>query len=85
MTGVGSEAKMNELEGYRHEIGALDREILAAANRRLELVVAALRGKPVGASPWTTRSKRQRVCARLGRRNPVRGAHRPLNVARLLR
>ena len=36
---------MNELEGYRHEIGALDREILAAANRRLELVAELKRWK----------------------------------------
>jgi len=52
MTGVGSEAKMNELEGYRHEIGALDREILAAANRRLELVAELKRWKEEHGLPF---------------------------------
>ena len=36
---------MSELERFRREIGALDREILEAANRRLELVTELKRWK----------------------------------------
>ena len=52
---------MNELEGYRREIGALDREILEAANRRLELVAELKRWKEEQGLPFVDAGREARL------------------------
>jgi chorismate mutase/prephenate dehydratase len=43
---------MSDIDAYRREIGVLDREILAAVNRRLELVAELKRWKDERGLPF---------------------------------
>ena len=43
---------MSDIDAYRREIGVLDREILAAVNRRLELVAELQRWKDERGLPF---------------------------------
>ena len=60
----------DEVERYRREIGALDREILAAVNRRLELVSELKRHKEERGIAFVDREREQRLLDDLVAANP---------------
>jgi len=60
----------DEVERFRREIGELDREILAAVNRRLELVGELKRHKEEHRIAFVDREREQRLLDDLVAANP---------------
>ena len=60
----------DEVERFRREIGELDREILAAVNRRLELVGELKRHKEEHRIAFVDREREQRLLDDLAAANP---------------
>jgi chorismate mutase/prephenate dehydratase len=59
-----------EIDRFRREIGALDREILAAANRRLELVAELKRWKEEHDVAFVDPGREARLLDELAAANP---------------
>jgi chorismate mutase / prephenate dehydratase len=61
---------LSDVGAYRAEIGALDREILAAVNRRLEVVAALKRYKDEHGLPFVDPEREAQLLDELARANP---------------